>query len=549
MSKKQAPRDGRTRTGALTRRDVLAIGAAAATSLYLPAGLIRTARAQTSGEQYNSTVIGQLPDFYISPTANPANDGTINTGSLSAPWSINAINTQRAVYAGHVVGLMNGTYSLYTIFGLPEAGGFSGWNLLGIRPGTATQPTIIVAQTPLGAIIDGQRAEIYAANSTLDWGEGLLGPSTSDDGNYGAGITIDGIKFTGGNYRYITNYGGAYPAGRGGNGNNGCDNLTIRNCYFTNLSYITCQAPGRNSCAVYSEGSYHVYVQNCRFDTIDAPSDSNRTACLQFYSPTIDTIAEYVTCIGPTDAGNLVYWKCGPSPGHQGAVCRFNYLDISAATDSPGPGAPVMADGSTVGTDSFQVYNNVLVAGNGMPCIWLDNSGAGASAVEALDIHDNTFAGNWSGKGLLYDTAAWSSLPTGVSFYDNILAPSSGGGTYGDFDVPEIGLIVEVNYNLYPASAVNFGVGQSVAYTTLASWRSATAAKGDAADANSAQGNPLFVASAAEAAYYQLASGSPALTLAADGGQIGAWRGASQVGCSLGGAIVVPAAPHIISVS
>lgn len=468
----------------------------------------------------NSPYNGLTPDYYCAPGL-VAGSGN---GTFSNPWSIDMISNISTI-AGKIIGLKNGTYELYTTLGLPGAGDFSGGNWIGIVPGTATVPTIIVSESPHGAIIDGQRDAIYAANPSIDWGMGLLGPETFTVGNYGAGLIIDGLLYTGGNYRFITNYGGAYPAGRGGNGNNGCDNLTIRNCYFTNLSYITSPTPpGRNSCAVYSEGSYHIYIQNCYFEKIDAPCDQNRTACIQFYSPTIDTIVEYVTCIGTTDAGNLVYWKCGPSPGHQGAICRFNFLDISAATDTPGPGGPIMADGSTVTTDVFEVYNNILKAGNGMPCIWLDNSGAGASAVNTLDIHNNTLVGNWSNKGMLYDTAAWSSLPNGINFYNNILTPSSGGGAFGDFDVPKINLIANVNYNLYPTPTVNFGVGSSVAYTTLAAWQSATSSAGFAADTNSVQANPQFVANATDATYYQLSSGSPALTMASDGGEIGAWR-------------------------
>src|SRR5690348_14722061 len=84
MRKKQA--SGKE-TMFLTRRDVLAMGAVAATSLYLPGGLIRSARAQTSGVQYNQDVIGQLPDFYISPTGNTAT----GDGSQANPWGIDAL--------------------------------------------------------------------------------------------------------------------------------------------------------------------------------------------------------------------------------------------------------------------------------------------------------------------------------------------------------------------------------------------------------------------------------------------------------------------------
>jgi hypothetical protein len=537
MPKKQAPGSGGTRTLVFTRRDVLAMGAAAATSLCLPLGFIRTARAQTSSEQYNESVIGQLPDFYISPSGT----GNASTGGTATdPWPITMLNDPTAIsrYVGKVIGLMDGTYSLYDIMGLPPAGNFSGGNRLGVVPGTAAQPTIIVSQSPQGAIIDGQRDAIYAADPTLDWGEGLLGPTTYLYGYTGAGITIDGLKFVGANYRCITNYGGY---GRGGNGNNGCDNLTVRNCWFADQSYITCQVPGKNAAMFYSEGQNHIYVQNCRFDQGSSPSDGNREALIQFYSPTQDTIVESCTCTAPPANAIGIYWKTGPTPGHQGAVSRYNYVDCSLVT-ALGGSPPIMTDGCTITTDTLQIYNNVLIAALGAPAIWFDTSGVGGYQ-GTWEFHDNTIVGNWSSKGMIYSTNNWGIKPTAVNFYNNIVAPSLGGGQAGDFQVPAISEIGEVNYNLYPV-VVHFGVGNISTYATLASWQSATSTAGHAADANSAQGIPLFVGSGTEAAYYQLASGSPALKLAADGGEIGAWRGASQIGSTIGGG-PLPDAPQV----
>lgn len=549
MRKNQAPGSGRTGTAVLSRRDVLVMGTAAATSLCLPIRFIRTARAQTtSSEQYNQSVIGQLPDFYISPSVAIG----AGTGTQADPWGIDALGYvdssgtyhpgQRSVYAGKVVGLMDGTYSLYTLLGAPASGTFSGGNWIGVAPNTAAAPTIIVSQTPQGAIIDGQRDAIYAADPTLDWGCGLLGPQTFGYGQYGIGLIIDGLKFQGANYRCITNYGGAYPSGRGGNGNNGCDNLTVRNCWFADQSYITAQLKGKNAAMFYSEGSYHVYVQNCRFDQGSSPSDSNREALVQFYSPTIDTIVEYSTFTAPPASSNGIYWKCGPSPGHQQAVARYNYVDMSLTTTS-NTVAAIMFDGTTVTTDTWQVYNNIIIASMGNPAIWFDTSGGPGGDAGIWQIHDNTIVGNWSSKGMVYSTDNWVVKPAAVNFYNNIVAPSSGGGQAGDFQVPAISEIGEVNYNLYP-TVVHFGLDNSSTYTTLAAWQSATSTAGDAADVNSAQGNPLFVATGTAAAYYQLGSGSPALKLAADGGQIGAWRGANQIGSTIGSG-PVPDAPQV----
>jgi len=531
MSKKQAPASEKP---SLTRRDVLAIGAVAATSLYLPGGLIRSAGAQTSpsGVQYNQNVIGKLPDFYVSPTGT----GSASSGGTAAnPWPISMLSnpTAQSRYAGHVVGIMNGTYGLYDIMGLPPAGNFSGDNRLQIKPGTATQPTIIVAQTPQGVIIDGQRDAIHAAAPTLDWGDGLMGPYTYPYGHTGAGVTIDGLKFVGGNYRYITNYGGY---GRGGNGDNGCDNLTVRNCWFADLSYITCQAQGKNSSMFYSEGQDHIYVQNCRFDGGGAPSDGGRYNSCQFYSPTNDTVIEYCTVISGASNnswGGAVYWKSGAGPGHNNPSARYNYIDCSAMTSQGSrQQGPISFDGCNTSTSVFTIYNNILIAALGNPNIYAGPLGQVSGYAGTWDIHDNTFAGNYSSQGNFF--GPWDNLaPVKQNFYRNIIAPSSGGGQNGDFDLAKAGVAGNIDYNLYPTSVkLCIGNGTST-YTSLSSWRSAVGV-----DQHSAQQLPGFAGTGTEAARYMVSG--VAATFAADGGQIGAWRGTSQVGCSFGGGTVLP---------
>lgn len=552
MSKKHVPG---SKTPVLTRRDILVIGAAAATSLYLPDGLIRSAHAQTtSGVQYNQNVIGQLPDYYISPTGNTAT----GDGTAANPWGIDALGYttnsgtylpgKSSIYAGKVVGLMNGTYGLYTLLGLPQAGNWSGDNRLQIKPGTATKPTIIVAQSPQGVIIDGQRDAIHAAAPSLDWGDGLMGPCTFPYGHTGAGVTIDGLKFTGGNYRFITNYGGY---GRGGNGNNGCDNLTVRNCWFTDLSYITCQTQGKNSSMFYSEGQDHIYVQNCRFDGGGAPSDGGRYNTCQFYSPTNDTLVEYCTVIaGATNNswGGALYWKSGAGPGNANPTARYNYVDCSAMTSQGSRQQGCISfDGCSTATSVFQIHNNIFIAALGNPNIFAGKLDQVAGYAGTWDIHDNTFLGNWSVQGNFF--GPWDSLtPTSQNFYRNILWPSNGGegGQNGDFDLATAAVAGNIDYNLYPTQAIKLCVGNGTStYTSLSTWRSALGV-----DLHSAQKDPGFVTTGTEAAKYMVTGGF-ASTFASDGGEVGAWRSATQVGSSIGGGTVLalPDAPQITNVS
>src|SRR5581483_4125210 len=445
MRKKHAP--GNDRSGALgiTRRDVLAIGAVAATSLYLPSGLIRSARAQSSGVQYNQTVIGQLPDFYISPTGT----GSASAGGTAAnPWSIAMLNdaTARSRYAGKVVGLMNGTYNLLQILGMPVAGGWWGTNRLMVVAGTASAPTIIVSQTPQGAVIYGARNEIHAANSSLDWGASLMGP----DGG-GAGITFDGIHFTASNYRSISNYG---PDGTG------VDNFTVRNCLFDDQSFITCQTPGKNSCHFYSEGKNHIYVQNSRFVGGGAPSDQNRHASIQFYAPTTDTLVEYCTVIAdPQGAGNLVYWK---EPGHMSPVCRYCFLDRSESATSY-MGSTIMMDGQTTSrTASIDFHHNIMIAGSQHPNIWRSYGGNAG----VWNIYNNTILGDWSSLGNMAEMYAGSPVQTNI--HHNIFWPSKGGGNYADAAVYSTAALGTMDYNNYPSS-VSFHAGDlssGVTYTS-----------------------------------------------------------------------------------
>lgn len=493
--------------------------------------------------EYNSAVIGKLPDFYISPSVAIG----AGAGTQADPWGIDALGYndsagtyhagQSATYAGKVVGLMNGTYSLYTLLGLPMAGNFSGDNWVCIRPASNTSsfttPTIIVAQTPQGAIIDGQRDAIQAAAPSLDWGVGLIGPHTFNSGEYGAGITIDGLKFVGANYRCITNYGGAFPSGRGGNGNNGCDNLTVRNCWFADTSFITSQVAGKNSSHFYSEGSYHVYVQNCRFDGGGAPSDGGRFNSCQFYSPTQDTQVTNCTIIAGASNnswGSPLYWKSGAAPGHLNPVCAYNYLDSSAMTSQGSLQQGCLSfDGCNTASCTFQIYNTVMVAALGNPCIYAGPLGNVSGMAGTWDIHDCTFAGDWSAQGCFY--GPWNNLnPTLQNWYRNIIWPATGGegGQNGEFDLATTSVGGTIDYNIYPASAIKVCIGNTTTtYTSLSSWQAALGF-----DTHSAQENPQFVASvgAFPADYYKLAAGSPALTFAQDGGAIGAWRGTALVG-------------------
>jgi hypothetical protein len=96
-------------TGALSRRDVLrAGGLIIPAALVVPAWLSRTAYAATTF------------DYYISPSGSDSNPGT-----SSQPWAITALNTKQSLYSGKRVGLLDGTYNVYSLFAAVSHDGYS----------------------------------------------------------------------------------------------------------------------------------------------------------------------------------------------------------------------------------------------------------------------------------------------------------------------------------------------------------------------------------------------------------------------------------------
>tara|TARA_R110000868_G_scaffold31345_3_gene115066 strand:+ start:575 stop:1951 length:1377 start_codon:yes stop_codon:yes gene_type:complete len=442
----------------------------------------------SGGSEYN----GLTPDFYISTTGTGTAAGG---GTISDPWAITMLNnsTARTRYVGKKIGIKDGTYDLIAIMGQPS-GGFD-VGVLEIDGGTAGNPTILVSQTRLGAVIDWNRA----AQTNTD-----ESASMQPLGDY---VTIDGLKFANNNYRCINNYTG------GGNF------LTVKNCIFTGQSFALVTGSGKNSCMVYTQGHDDILIQNCRFEDGGAPGDGNRHAVIQGYQTTSRLTIEYCSIIAGTATGNLVHYKQG---GHLSHVLRYCYLDRSASTNSTSEYV-ILHDGQTSdATSHWEAYGNIFKSGS-------SNQGLriGASFVGVLDLYNNVFIGPWSGSGSGAMVRFELGPPAQFNFYNNIFHRVSGAaGSYGDVNTPSIGLIGTMDYNYFPASSPTVLVNNTTSYTSLSSWQSASSK-----DAGSTTGSdPLFAATGADAAYYQLQSGSACKTLGAGSTEIGAWAGRSQIG-------------------
>ncbi len=456
--------------------------------------------ASLGGQSYN----GLTPSFYISTTGTGTAAGG---GSLGDPWSISMLNnaTARARYAGTVVGIMDGTYGLYSIMGLPSSDGYDTNRLL-VDGGTVGDPTIIVSQTPRGAIIDGQREAIWAANS-VDWQFGLIGPL----GDY---VTLDGLHLTGANYRTVTNY------------SVGGSNFTVRNCLFDDQSFITYPTPaGANSCMLFTSGHDRTLVQNCRFEGGGAPSDSYRHSHALFYD-SADIVFENCTFIAGTASQDLLHFKQG---NVDDITIRYCYLDISAITQTTSGSENLKFDAGGNSASVCAVHNNVLVSGGprGRPHVFGESAGFSGT----FSFYNNTMVGNYNGTSSSGLANMYAGTFVAFNFYNNILYRTVAAGSGRDLDLPAISELGTFNYNLYagsPTFVVRYNADSATA-TGLAAWRTASSDEANSATAN----DPLFTTTGVEAEYYELQGGSPAKTLGAGSTEIGAWGGgASSIGSS-----------------
>lgn len=187
-------------------------------------------------------------DFYISPTGNDANAGT-----LAAPWSITALNSKQATYAAKRVGLLPGTYTggtAGTLFAI-HSGMTTSSCALQIQGGSVANPTFVGASTAGGVYSPpvagtGPTANLNFSNagtrSTKDGhciGQSVIGANIpSSLGN----VTISGIGVTLGTTSLI----GFQDSGAG---TTLFPNVTVQDCeLFDSLAATSANNPGSLFC-------------------------------------------------------------------------------------------------------------------------------------------------------------------------------------------------------------------------------------------------------------------------------------------------------------
>lgn len=455
------------------------------------------------------------PDYYIKVGGST----TYSSGGTTpgTAWDIAAFNdsTARAAYAGKVVGLLDGTYNLYDIFGVPSGGElqFSSTNFANrvrVAGGAAGNPTVVVAQSARGVILDFDKAAIEAASPGLDYGVGAIGAGGTDH------VVIDGLHITNCNFRSITNY-------RTG----GCSNLTIRNCRFTNQDYGT-GGGSKNSSQFYTEDNDDIVIQHCRFEGGGASGDSGRHSVIKAYNFTNRITVEYCTSIGESspNTGPFLHMKEGDV---RDLTCRYCYVYSNSSTQNQAQGAQgawgyFWGDGSA--SSVYDIHHNVWnadVASGRIALFYQETVHQGHTGT--LSFYNNTFVGPYdhAEEGGFVDFH--DGPPAAMNFYHNILSRPTAPGSAADFDLPALSALGTWDYNVYDSSPTmeflyNSGGSSS---SGLTAWKTDSSL-----DANSTEtADPKFTGTGTEAEQFKLDTGSPALAFDASGNDVGAWGGAS----------------------
>ena len=450
-------------------------------------------------------------DYYIGPTGSDSNNG-----SLAQPWAITALNTKRNLYRGKRVGLLDGTYNVYSY--LSNSSDAPGCDVEG---GTALSPTVIAAVNPRQAIINAKNGTQYGGGKR---GSFIGHTAARQQQGY---ITIDGLKFTGFTYFCLTI--GIHLQSVDVPG------IVIRNCEFTdnNASQIGIQD---NVQSITLNNCLNAVVQNCKFHnnvSYNAGTADHLSAVIVWQSK--GTLIEFCTVV----SSGGIYGKVDLNQGTEVRYCHVentNYPDggVCALQDFTG----VTATGLTM-TSRF--HHNVLIS--------MEYGFEGTATLDRrygwttpMEFYNNTVKmvqyGSSPPPYVQSALAVRAESPAfgAIKVYNNIITgvPS--------VDTKMIRLNPKAhqiwNYNLYPATNMTWRLTNDTTgatasdYSDIASVRAAiTAAGGASFEVNSIRENtPGFTNTGLLAERYRLATGSRAINAGRSDGtsagtacDMGAW--------------------------
>lgn len=477
---------------------------------------------------------GIVFDFFISPNGDDNNAGT-----LGSPWSITALNTKQATYAGKKVGIIGDISGTQTPIQYGTVGGvqttlFSiasscnsapGDNcILQVNGGSTGTPTYIGSCTSAGvyqaewAIIDpanpsGQVAPVGPTMCVI--GQSFYSTQTSPvPGNVG-NVTLDGLVVRNGNYAGI-NFGDTKPNVNG---------LIIKNCKVYNC---TCTTSANNPGGVFVANSTGTQILNCLILNCTTTGGSNNPwgmAGITGYSQLNITVTNCTI----SGCGYAIQLK----DGNQYGTFSYNYFDCGTfgSWSNGGQGCfALMAIVPGSSQPALTVHHNIII-GNGWRSFGEDSIHTTGSA----NFYQNTFYANTTGQGGGSVAAVWWSPTTGAGPFqwnDNIVYYPGVAANNTNVWLGAVGLIPatgitpsQFDYNYY-GTGMTWGLGATY-ITALSTWQ------GSGYDPHSIQGGSPFSGTPTSLAPNSFAITGPALTAGSTGGPVGALDGSGSVGSTL----------------
>jgi hypothetical protein len=514
----------------ISRRKLLKSGAAAAVIASVPFVFPRRSFAQSAVSF----------DYFISPKGDDNNAGT-----LASPWSITALNSKRATYAGKKIdiigdqgviqtGTVGGVHT--TLFSIYQALTQATAPVLAVNGGTSGSPTYIGSCDSSGAysarlaIIDC--ADPSTGNQPTNLGS-IMGQSQymgmGSVPNYG-NITFDGLvlrNFTSCSLMFYCSSG--QPA----------NNLTVQNCELYNGQNVVSNG---NPGAIYLNNANNAPIHNCKIHDLKTNGAGSPSAMQHIGVITFNSFNTNIT--------NCTFYNCcalASKDGWQQMNVSYCYLGWGAF-GSPYSGAAGTSNlGGTVQNYltasgmTINFHHNILLG----PILSYGESSQENEG--SVVIYNNTFyepTGYKQGLGALYNIlgnagGTWS-------FYNN-LAYSLSGYAFGAGSLALSGALTtpsvftSCDYNAY-GTGMTFGDGYTAGHNGLA--LSAWQTHGFDAHSKTLSSSP-FLSAPAEAITGSFAISGPATTAGKGGVACGALDGSGLVGCDFGG-VLVPMAPSLV---
>ena len=451
--------------------------------------------------------LGPTFDFYVSPTGNDANPGTV-----AQPWAITSLvhtSSNYSLTTGKRIGFLPGTYDVsgmyvtgdsvtgcFQIDGGPTASASTYYGSSDASGHYSPRTALIQCQTVGGQFGGGVNA-LPAPPVLAHTG------STTHHGN----IVIDGLRFTGYSWKCVR---------IGDNGTIGAiaGSVVIQNCEFFGAGQ-NAGSPNDNMPSIWLDGLHgggpYTITNNYFHDNI--PQNTLGQEGI--------TAVQAWQCWGLQITYNTVV-KSGGFNGKidniQGNTIAYNYLDNSAFSASGGVrGLDDWTGNPTAGltqTSSFH-HNIFIVGGWGLEC---QGTSANAPWTTPANVYNNTIVLNSGGPYPAIMMGGSSTNAGQMNFYNNLVSGSADGSGYSTFRTSPkaIGIF---DYNGHMTSA-NFALftdgtnteGTGTQYSSDSAFAAGVVAGGGVSGCQAhavSNSSPQFTGTGHLAQQYQLQASSP----------------------------------------